>query len=233
MNLRPVAPVPDRSVLDRLAGQLVVSCQADPGSPLRDSQTIARMALAAQRGGAAGLRIQGFEDVGAVRAACALPIIGLTKTDRADTDVYITPTAEEAARLGELGCALVALDATGRPRPQPLAELFAAVHAAGALVMADISTLDEAHTAMTLGADVVGTTLAGYTPHSRQLSTPDWLLMDELRAAGVPFVAEGRIHTPHDAARALDHGAAFVVVGSAITRPDVITSWFAGALRGE
>ncbi|WP_051935362.1 N-acetylmannosamine-6-phosphate 2-epimerase [Deinococcus sp. YIM 77859] len=218
-------------VLKRLRGRLVVSCQANPESPLRDSYIISRLALAAEQGGAAGLRIQGFEDVQAVRAVTRLPIIGLTKTNREDTAVYITPTAAEGVRLAELGCEIVALDATLRPRPEPLAELIAAVHAAGARVLADISTLAEAEAALAAGADLVSTTLSGYTPYSRQLSTPDWTLMDELHAAGLPFVAEGRINRPEDAARALRQGAAWVVVGSAITRPEVVTRWFAEALH--
>ena len=221
------------TVLERLRGRLVVSCQADPDSPLRDPYIIGRLALAAERGGAAGLRVQGFADVEAVRAVTALPLIGLTKTDRPDTDVYITPTAAEGVRLAELGAEIVALDATARPRPEPLSEMFAAVHAAGALVMADISTLEEARAALDLGAEIVSTTLAGYTPYSRSLTTPDWVLMDELRAAGLPFAAEGRIGRPEEAAQALRRGAEFVVVGSAITRPDVITRGYAQALEGH
>lgn len=220
-------------VLARLRGRLVVSCQADAGSPLRDPGVIARLAQAAEQGGAAGLRIQGFADVEAVRAVTALPLIGLTKTDRPDTDVYITPTAEEGVRLARLGCEIVALDATRRPRPESLSEMFAAVRAAGALVMADISTLAEAQAALAAGADLVGTTLSGYTSDSPRQSGPDWALMEGLRAAGLPFVAEGRVNTPADAVQALMHGAQFVVVGSAITRPDVITRWFVEALRGQ
>lgn len=224
--------MPDRTVLDRLAGRLVVSCQANPGSPLRDPQTIARLALAAVQGGAAGLRIQGFEDVRAVRAVTDLPIIGLTKTDRDDTDVYITPTVDEAVRLAQLGAEIVALDATLRPRPCPVRELVSAIHGEGALVMADISTLPEAAAAMAAGADMVSTTLSGYTPDSPDQPGPDWALMKALNAADVPFAAEGRIQRPEEAVQALALGAAFVVVGSAITRPDVITRWYAEALRG-
>lgn len=218
-------------VLEAFRGKLIVSCQANPDSPLRDSYIISRMSLAAVKGGAAALRIQGFEDVQAVRAVTDLPIIGLTKTDRDDTDVYITPTSAEAVKLAALGCQVVALDATLRPRPEPLPEMFRTIHAAGALVMADINTLAEAQNAYALGADIVGTTLAGYTPQSRPLDTPDWALMDELREAGLPFIAEGRLNSPAEAAQALKHGAFAVVVGSAITRPDVVTGWFADALR--
>ncbi len=219
------------SVLERLRGGLVVSCQANPGSPLRDPHIISRLALAAQQGGAAGLRIQGFADVQAVRAVTDLPIIGLTKTDRDDTPVYITPTAAEAAQLAELGSEIVAFDATLQPRPESVQAIVQAIHAAGALAMADISTLNEARAAYDAGADIVGTTLAGYTLHSRALSTADWPLMDELREAGLPFIAEGRLNSPQDAAEAVRRGAHSVVVGSAITRPDVITTWFAGAVR--
>lgn len=218
------------SPLERLRGQLVVSCQADAGSPLRDPQTIARLARAAELGGAAGLRVQGFEDVAAVRAVSALPIIGLTKTDRPDTPVYITPTAAEGLRLAELGAEVVALDATLRPRPEPLTEMFAAIHNAGALVMADISTFEEANRALEVGADIVSTTLSGYTPQSPKQSGPDWALMQDLKDAGLPYAAEGRLNTPQDAARALGLGAQFVVVGSAITRPDAITRWFVEAM---
>ncbi|GGO38657.1 N-acetylmannosamine-6-phosphate 2-epimerase [Deinococcus humi] len=223
--------MPDRTVLDGLKGGLIVSCQANPDSPLRDPYIISRLALAAEKGGAVGLRVQGLEDVEAVRAVTALPIIGLTKTDRDDTEVYITPTAAEGVRLAELGAQIVALDATSRPRPEALAEMFAAIHAAGALVMGDISTLDEARAAYDQGADIVSTTLSGYTPYSRQLAGPDWELMQELHGAGLTFVAEGRLNSPADAAQSMQLGASFVVVGSAITRPDVITGWFKQALR--
>ncbi|MFC4425047.1 N-acetylmannosamine-6-phosphate 2-epimerase [Deinococcus navajonensis] len=223
--------MPDQEVLEQLRGGLVVSCQADLGSPLRDPLVISRLALAAERGGAVGLRIQGFDDLRAVKAVTALPLIGLTKTVRDDTEVYITPTTAEAVELAVLGADIVALDATGRPRPEPLEQMVEAIHQAGALVMADISTLAEAQAAAELGADIVSTTLSGYTPYSPEPTTPDWALMQALAAAGLPYVAEGRINTPADAAQALRHGATFVVVGTAITRPDVVTRWFAEALR--
>lgn len=223
--------MPDLAVLDELRGGLIVSCQANPDSPLRDPYIIGQLALAAERGGAVGLRIQGFEDVAAVRAVTGLPIIGLTKTDRDDTEVYITPTAAEGVKLVQLGAQIVAFDATSRRRPEPLAEMFAAVHAAGGLVMGDISTLDEARAALDHGADIVSTTLSGYTPYSRQLAGADWELMRELSDAGLSFAAEGRLNSPADAAQAMGLGASFVVVGSAITRPDVITGWFAKAVH--
>ena len=45
----------------------------------------------------------------------------------------------------------------------------------------------------------------------------------------VPIVCEGHVHTPADARAALDAGAWAVVVGTAITHPTTITSWFVAA----
>lgn len=226
-----IHPRPPHSVLNRLRSQLIVSVQADDGSPLRDSRIIAALACAAELGGAAGLRVRSAEDVRAVQSVSALPLIGLTKTWRDDTDVYITPTPREAQELAGLGCALVAFDATRRPRPHSVPEMIAAIHAAGALALADVGTLAEAGAALDAGAELVSTALSGYTPDSPQQEAPDFELMQGLHAAGIPYLAEGRLKTPADAARALELGAHAVVVGSAITRPDDITRWFAAALR--
>ncbi len=223
--------LPLNGLLERLRGRLIVSCQADVGSPMRQPAVIAALALAAELGGAAAVRVQGYADVAAVRAVSGLPLIGLTKTDRADTDVYITPTAAEALHLVHLGCEIVAVDATLRPRPEPFTQIARQVQAAGGLVMADVSTLEEGRRAVQDGADVLSTTLSGYTPYSPQLSEPDWPLMQALAAEGLPFMAEGRISTPAQARRALDLGALAVVVGSAITRPDVITRTFVAGMN--
>lgn len=222
---------PLNELLERLRGRLVVSCQADAGSPMRRPAVIAALALAAELGGAGAVRVQGYADVAAVRAVTGLPLIGLTKTERADTDIYITPTSQEAVRLAQLGCEIVAVDATLRPRPEPFAQIARQVQAAGGLVMADVSTPEEGRRAMQGGADVLSTTLSGYTPYSPQLAEPDWPLMQALAAEGFPFMAEGRISTPAQARRALDLGALAVVVGSAITRPDVITRTFVAGMN--
>ncbi|MFF0557502.1 N-acetylmannosamine-6-phosphate 2-epimerase [Streptomyces sp. NPDC004266] len=221
------------SVVDRLRGTLIVSCQAYPGEPMRDPDTMRRVALAARDGGAAGIRAQGLDDVRAIRGALDLPLIGLWK-DGAE-GVYITPTARHALAVLEAGADIVALDATDRPRPdgRPLAESIDAVRAAGGLVMADVSTYEEGVRAAALGADLVGTTLSGYTPatYDRKTTGPDLDLVERLsEALDVPVVAEGRIHSPAQAARALEHGAYAVVVGTAITHPTTLTGWFTAAI---
>lgn len=227
----PTPPaLPASALLDQVRGQLIVSVQADDGSPLRDTAHIVALSRAALLGGAAGLRLRSAADIAAVRAITDVPIIGLTKQGWPDTDVYITATPAEVRDVAAAGADVVAFDGTDRPRPFRVAELVAAAHAAGALAMADISTLAEAQAAYAAGADLVGTTMSGYTPHSPQQAAPDFALMEALRAAGLTFVAEGRLNTPELAARALGLGAWAVVVGSAITRPDHVTQWFAQAL---
>ncbi|MFH8729040.1 N-acetylmannosamine-6-phosphate 2-epimerase [Streptomyces termitum] len=220
-------------VVERLRGTLIVSCQAYPGEPMRDPDTMRRVALAARDGGAAGIRAQGLDDLRAVRGALDLPLIGLWKDGT--EGVYITPTARHALAVLDAGADVVALDATGRPRPdgRPLAASIDAVRAAGGLVMADVSTYEEGVRAAALGAHLVGTTLSGYTPatYDRKAAGPDLDLVARLAGTlDVPVVAEGRIHTPAQAAEALERGAHAVVVGTAITHPTTLTGWFAAAV---
>jgi len=226
----PFSPHP-HPLLAPLHRQLIVSCQANHDSPLREPHVITALAVAALAGGARALRLCGAEHIRAVRAVTELPIIGLTKTRRDDTDAYITPTPAEAAAVAHAGAQIVAFDATQRPRPHTVTELVHTIHGAGALALADVSTLREAGAALEAGADLISTTLSGYTPSSPQQDTPDWALMRALGHAGIPFIAEGRLRTPQDAAHALQLGAYAVVVGSAITRPDDITRWFVAAMQ--
>ncbi|GAA0411856.1 N-acetylmannosamine-6-phosphate 2-epimerase [Microbispora corallina] len=223
--------MPDTTVLEQLRGQLVVSCQAPPGDPLRSPDHIAAIAAAAVAGGAAAVRINSPEDVRAVRSRVDVPIIGLWKDGT--EGVYITPTPRHVTAVVDAGADIVALDATGRPRPggATLEECVEAAHAAGALVMADVSVLEEGLAAEKIGCDLVGTTLSGYTPYSRQDHGPDLDLVADLAARlTLPVVAEGRIWTPEEAVAALRNGAWCVVVGTAITRPGVITARFADAV---
>ena len=219
-----------------LRGQLVVSCQALPGEALFGADIMARMAAAAERGGAAGIRANSPADILAVRAATALPLIGLSKTDIAGYDVYITPTLADAVAVAEAGADIVALDATQRPHPEgDLRSFIRRVRdATGKLVLADVSTAEEARAAQEAGADFVSTTMSGYTPYSPQSDAPDLDLVQRLASLlSIPLLAEGRIATPEQARAALDAGAWAVVVGGAITRPQQITERFVKAVRGQ
>jgi len=223
------------AILWRLRGGLVVSCQAPPGDPLHGATFMAAMARAAVLGGAVGIRADGPADVQAVRQAVDVPVIGLWK--QGAEGVYITPTVDHARVVAEAGAEIVAIDATGRPRPDrsTVPEVVAGLRRTHhCLVMADVSTLEEGAAAAAAGADLVATTLSGYTPYSRQRSGPDLELVAALAArVGVPVVAEGRIATPREARAALNAGAWTVVVGGAITRPQLIAARFVAALRAR
>lgn len=212
---------------------LVVSCQPLDDSPMDRLDIIVAMARAALDGGAAALRIEGAQNVRAV--AQALPqatIIGIVKRDLDDSPVRITPWLDDVRALADAGAAVIAFDGTARHRPVSVAALLAAVHAAGLLAMADCSTLEDGLACHALGCELVGTTLAGYTQETAHLAPdrPDLALVAALAAHGVAVVAEGRIRTPADAQACLRAGACCVTVGSAITRIEHITAWFAEAL---
>lgn len=220
-------------LLDDLRGKLVVSCQADAGTPLDAPEHIAALAASVVAGGASAVRIEGLRNIAAVRAAVDVPVIGLVKKRCADTDVYITPTAEDVRAIAAAGASMVAFDATDRPRPVPVRALVEAALGAACLAMADVSTAAEASAALAGGADIVSTTMAGYTPYSRSGGGPDFALMEALARAGLPFAAEGRVWTPEEALRCFEIGADFVVVGSAITRPTLITERFTRRIGGQ
>ena len=222
-------------ISDRLRGGLVVSCQALPHEPLFGSGIMARLALAAQVGGAVGIRANSPADIAAIRAVTDLPLIGLSKVDVPSFDVYITPTVADALAVSQAGADIIALDATSRPHPEGLtADFIRRVRAeTGKPILADISTDDEALEAQEAGADFISTTLSGYTSYSPQSEEPDLDLVRRLALVlTIPLIAEGRIATPQQARAALDAGAWAVVVGGAITRPQQITKRFARAIRG-
>ena len=223
--------------LNRLRGALVVSCQAREGSPLHGPVVMAAMAKSALLGGAVGIRANGEADVAAIRAAVGpdVPIAGISKVSQTDGSLFITPTAQAARTVLAAGARLVALDGTTRPRPggESLADVVAAIHDGGGAALADVGTTEHARYALACGVDAIGTTLSGYTPDSPKQDGPDFVLLESLVSlCPIPVFAEGRIWTGEEARRALDLGAAFVVVGTAITNPTAITTRFVAVMRG-
>jgi N-acylglucosamine-6-phosphate 2-epimerase len=215
-------------------GSLVVSCQAGPGNPFNQPQLMAVMARAAEAGGARGIRANGADDVAAIRAVTTLPIIGINKLGDPG-GVFITPTFESAVGIVAAGADLIALDGTLRPRPdgQALHQQIERIHAElGVPVVADVDTLDAGLAAQDAGADLVATTLSGYTQTARRTANgPDVELVSQLAARlGCPVIAEGRIRTDGDVRAVCDAGAYAVVVGTAITNPMAITAHLAGAI---
>ena len=220
-------------MLDIIKNKLIVSCQALENEPLHSSFVMGKMAIAAKEGGAVAIRAQGVEDIKEIKRVTSLPIIGLIKRNYEDSDIYITPTKKEIDELLTTGCEMIALDATSRKRPnnESLKELIDYIKSKNILVMADISSYEEGIQAQELGVDYVSTTLAGYTPYIECLEGPNFDLMKKLvRDLEIPVIAEGKINTPQDLKDAYKTGIHSAVVGSAITRPQLITAKFAKAI---
>jgi N-acylglucosamine-6-phosphate 2-epimerase len=226
-------------LLDTLKGGLIVSVQQDQGNPLNRPEVIAALAQVAAVPGVVGLRLNEPRNIRAVRAVIDLPVIGIYKVHPPGERAWITPSYEEARQLVEAGAHILAVDATERARPagETFEALCAAIHQRlGLPVMADIATFEEGLAAARAGADLVATTLSGYTqaPFADPLAPPDLALVQRLHAAlDLPVIAEGRYNTPALVRQALEVGAHAAVVGSAITRPDVIARMFVRALQGD
>ena len=212
---------------------LIVSCQPVPAGPLDQDDIVLAMARAAALSGACAVRIEGVRRVALVARDLAVPVVGIVKRTCPDSPVFITPTVADVRALAGAGAAVVAFDGTLRPRPDTVQALVAAAHASGAAAMADCATQAEGLLAWSSGCELVGTTLSGYTADTAVAddAPPDWALIAALAQQGIRVVAEGRMRTPADAARALDCGALSVTVGSAITRIEHITQWFVQAMH--
>ena len=218
----------NQEILERIRGGLIVSCQALEDEPLHSSYIMSRMAFAAYEGGAVGIRANTAEDITEIRKVVSLPVIGIVKQVYDGCDVYITPTMKEVDDLAATGVEIIAMDATKRPRPdgRPIAEFFREVRAKypDQLFMADCSCIEEGLHAAEIGFDLIGTTMASYTPYTKGTSIPDFNMMKTLvEKSGKPVIAEGGIWSPAELKQALDTGALAAVVGTAITRPREIT----------
>ena len=223
--------------VESLKGKLIVSCQALPHEPLHSSFIMGRMALAAKEGGAYGIRANTKEDIAEIQTQVDLPVVGIVKRDYEDSKVYITPTMREINELMEVRPDIIALDATHSLRPggRTLDEFYREIRNSypEQLLMADCSTVEEALFADQLGFDFIGTTLVGYTDQSKSLKieSNDFEIIRQIVAkVKHRVIAEGNINTPEKARRVIELGAFSVVVGSIITRPQLITKSFAEAL---
>lgn len=220
----------------QLKHKLIVSCQATEGDPFDKPEYVALFAKAAQYGGAAGIRSQGIEKTKKIVESVPLPVIGLVKSRFPDSSVLITGTFRDVENLIAAGCAMVAVDGTLRKRdgytgPAFIDEIKKRYDIP---VMADTALYEEGIACAHAGADCVSSTLSGYTPETIHYpkDKPDFLLVEKLSAdLDIPVIAEGRIHSPAHATEMIRHGAWAVVVGTAITRPGIITSWFAEAIN--
>lgn len=225
-------------LLNKLKNGLIVSCQAFEDEPLYGSDIMAKMAIAAKQGGAVGIRACWPSDIKAVKEVVDLPIVGINKIMDENTDVskdiIITPDFESAKAIYDAGADIIAIDGTDRKREKiSLEELIYKIKTElDVLVMADISTLEEGVNAAKFGADIISTTLSGYTKYSTQSDEPDIQLIKELaQKIDKPINAEGRYYTPEQMIKAFEAGAWMITIGGAITRPAQITARYANELN--
>ncbi|HEY4391875.1 MAG TPA: N-acetylmannosamine-6-phosphate 2-epimerase [Paenibacillus sp.] len=222
-------------IIQALKGGLIVSCQALEGEPFYGSEYMARFALAAEMGNAVGIRANTPQDISAIKKVTNLPLIGLWKEEYNGFDVYITPTLREIEGVIAAGADIVAMDATLRARPdgKNLTDLVKEIREKHqVLLMADVSTVAEGEAAERMGFDLLSTTLSGYTDYSPQSEEPDIQLVAELsQRVSIPVLAEGKIYSPEQALQCLQMGAHAVVIGGAITRPQLITKKYTDAIR--
>jgi N-acylglucosamine-6-phosphate 2-epimerase len=220
-----------------LPRNLIVSCQALEDEPLHSSFIMSRMALAAYQGGAKGIRANSKVDILAIKEEVDLPVIGIVKRNYPGSAVYITATTKEVDELIESNCEIIAMDATTGSRPEmSLKELvrYTRVKSPKVELMADISTVEEAIIADKLGFDYIGTTLYGYTSHTKgnKVFNDDFAFLKQvIKAVKKPVIAEGNIGTPEMLKRVFELGVYAAVVGGAITRPKDITSKFADEIK--
>ncbi len=230
--------------IEKLKQGLVVSAQAAGDEPLNKPEHLLALSLSALNGGASGLRLEGIENIRYIKARVKVPVIGLLKSGEVEDSqrlqkVYITASFSDAELIAEAGADIIAIDATSRERPDglSLSDLIGKIHSElQKPVWADVSSIDEGMNAARCGADLVSTTLYGYTEDSKRYEEdpPDFELLGALcKNLKVPVALEGRVWHPEELRRAFELGAFTVVVGSAITRPQLITRRFVRAIPFE
>lgn len=227
-------------LLDKIRKKIIISCQASSGEPIYEENCLQNIIKSVINGGAAGLRLAGVKDIKETRQFSDIPIIGITKPDPLPDNwkeiVYITPTFEDAKQISEAGADIIAIDGTSRKRPKEnLAELIEKIHVElKKPVMVDCSTIEEGLMCKLYGADIISTTLSGYTQATldKNNEEPDFELLENLvKLVDCPIILEGRIWTVEHARKAFELGAYSIVIGSAVTRPQLITKRFVDSVR--
>ena len=223
--------------LKLIKNNIIVSLQAMPDEPLYDENCIIAMAKSlVELGFVNALRLAGKRDIKNIKKLWGdkVIVIGITKPKVIPSNykelVYITPTIEDCKEIIEAGADIVAFDATLRKRKnnEKLVDLINFVKSQNKIAMADIATFDEAKNAQLLGCDIVSTTLSGYTKETENKpNMPDFELVKKIKnELDIFTILEGKIWEKKDVTLAFQSGADSVVIGSAITRPQLIIKRF-------
>lgn len=226
----------NNEIISKLKHGLIVSCQAEGDSPFNSPEGVTMFARSAIVGGAVGIRSEGIEKTKMILKTVGVPVIGLIKSSFDDGSVRITGSFSDVDDLSFIGCPIIAVDGTLRKREGLTGPEF--IHRIksefNALIMADIAKEDEAMQCEQAGADLISTTLNGYTPETMKdkIHSANFELVKTLvKKIKKPIIAEGRINSPEAAKKMIELGAYAVVVGTAITRPHIITGWFVDAIK--
>lgn len=226
----------NKEIISKLKHGLIVSCQAEGDSPFNTPEGVTMFAKSAIAGGAVGIRSEGIEKTKMILNDVNVPVIGLIKSQFDDGSVRITGSFSDVDDLSAIGCPIIAIDGTFRKRERLTGpEFIRRIKSEfDSLIMADIAKEEEAIECEQAGADLISTTLNGYTPETMQdkIHSPNFELVKSIVSKlKKPLIAEGRIISPEAGKKMIELGAYAVVVGTAITRPQIITSWFVDAIK--
>ena len=232
-----------KECLEKIRGKLIVSCQgyADAGSPFWRAEDQAKMAEAAFNGGCSGFRLNSPEHINLVKEKFPdMPVIGIHKIHTEGNDVYITPTMEEVDALAQTKCEIIAIDGTKRLNrngdPAYLTIKEGKKKYPDRLFMADCATFEEMCDCIKAGADIVASTLSGYTEETDYIDDrPNFNLIRRMRKENkdIFIIMEGKIHSPEDVKHAFECGADAVVCGNLITGPHKTTRRFINYLNEQ
>ncbi len=223
----------NQQILKNINNGLIISCQVKKDDPQYQPGCIVALAKAAVWGQADGLRINEPENIREVKQAFPeVCVIGLWKKPRQDTEVFMTPTMAEVKACFEAGADIIAIDGTPRlidcHQAWDIIPLIKKEYP-GKLIFADVRDDVDAQGAISRGADFVAPTFYRFSANAKSTDLPDWPMVCRMVKAAqgrAKVVMEGKIWTPDDAIRALHYGCYAVVVGSAITRPHLVTRRF-------
>jgi N-acylglucosamine-6-phosphate 2-epimerase len=217
----------NRLIIKSIKKSLIASCQPIPNGPLDTPNFILASAKASLIGGAKALRIEGFANLKIIKKNINCPVIGIKKRILKKYPIIITPLLSDVDKLANLGADIIAFDSTERERPCSIKQIISKIHYYKKIAMADCSNEKDAIVALDNGADIIATTLSGYTNNKIFPIKPDFKLLKLfIKNFNVPIIAEGRYNNKIFFKRALDIGAHAVVVGTALNRIELITKSF-------